>query len=252
MQHVSPRLRHQPRWRSAAMWRVILTFILPLLSSALLALPAYLLGIRGLTLSILVYVGQGLGTLALAWRWFSLRACGLTQVGNWQGWAWASGWLGVRVLLFVLLIPITAVRLDSIVIGYTLYFVFCNALVEEWHFRGVLDYSLQHSGRTRSPLWAAVVGAMLFALLHSRDTAWLWLPVLIADALAWATLRWRAASIYPAVVAHGLLNAVTIMLLVTPANLPDVNAWVYLSFVIICDGILVYLRLPRSSPLEAV
>jgi membrane protease YdiL (CAAX protease family) len=83
-------------------------------------------------------------------------------------------------------------------------------LVEEVLFRGLLLSALLHRlGRGR----AIALSALAFGLVHLPDLNYLWYAVpnlvLLGVALAW--LRLRAASLWPAVLAHGVNNLIAVL-----------------------------------------
>lgn len=83
-------------------------------------------------------------------------------------------------------------------------------LVEEVLFRGLLLSTLLHRLRRG---WAIGLSALLFGLVHLPDLNYLWYAVpnlvLLGAALAW--LRLRAASLWPAVLAHGVNNLLAVL-----------------------------------------
>lgn len=83
-------------------------------------------------------------------------------------------------------------------------------LVEEVLFRGLLLSALLHRlGRG----WAIALSALAFGLVHLPDLNYLWYAVpnliLLGVALAW--LRLHAASLWPAVLAHGINNLIAVL-----------------------------------------
>lgn len=83
-------------------------------------------------------------------------------------------------------------------------------LVEEVLFRGLLLSALLHRlGRG----WAIALSALLFGLVHLPDLNYLWyaVPNLVLLGLALAWLRLRAASLWPAVLAHGINNLIAVL-----------------------------------------
>ncbi|HEY9131772.1 MAG TPA: type II CAAX endopeptidase family protein [Dyella sp.] len=83
-------------------------------------------------------------------------------------------------------------------------------LVEEVLFRGVL---LSAWLRRLPVAWAVAATATLFALVHLPDLKYLWygLPNLAMLGAAFAWLRLRSGSLWPAVVAHGMNNLVSLL-----------------------------------------
>jgi uncharacterized protein len=78
-------------------------------------------------------------------------------------------------------------------------------MIEELLFRGVLLSALMHRLSTR---WSVVICASLFGVVHlaGLDFQWYAIPnlVLLAGVLCW--LRLKSASLWPAVIAHGIYN----------------------------------------------
>jgi membrane protease YdiL (CAAX protease family) len=90
-------------------------------------------------------------------------------------------------------------------------------ICEEILFRGVLARSLA----TRLPIWAAVgLSAALFSAYHLSLVQ---APATFTLGLAFAFLAIRADSIAPTVLAHGLNNAIAV--LITRDDLPGVASW---------------------------
>lgn len=83
-------------------------------------------------------------------------------------------------------------------------------LVEELLFRGVL---LSAVSRRVGSAGAIVITALLFAVVHLPDLSFLWyaVPNLVLLGLALGWLRVQSASIWPAVLAHGLNNALAVV-----------------------------------------
>lgn len=83
-------------------------------------------------------------------------------------------------------------------------------LVEELLFRGVLlSASLRYA-----PAWVGMfITAALFACVHLPDLGFLWyaLPNLLLLGVTLAWLRLRSGSIWPAVLAHGVNNALAVV-----------------------------------------
>ncbi len=83
-------------------------------------------------------------------------------------------------------------------------------LVEELLFRGVLLSALL---RHMHPIWAILLSAATFALVHLPGLNFLWyaLPNLALVGLGAAWLRLRAGSIWPAVLLHGVNNLIAVL-----------------------------------------
>jgi membrane protease YdiL (CAAX protease family) len=97
------------------------------------------------------------------------------------------------------------------------FFVACVVapLVEETMFRGVLYRHLREAGARRRPavgvLVSALVVSFVFAVIHPQGL--LAVPPLMSLAMAFALMREWRVSLLPAMVAHGLNNAVATLLL---------------------------------------
>ncbi len=95
-------------------------------------------------------------------------------------------------------------------IPLALVVVSVGPLVEELLFRGLLLSSLLRHMR---PAWAVGLSSLLFAAVHLPDLGYLWYAVpnlaLLAAVLAW--LRLRSGSLWPAVLAHGVNNALAVV-----------------------------------------
>lgn len=78
-------------------------------------------------------------------------------------------------------------------------------ITEELLFRGLLLSALL---RRMRPLAAVLVSALVFALAHLPDLHWLWygVPNLALLGIAFAWLRLRSGSLWPAIVAHACNN----------------------------------------------
>lgn len=89
-------------------------------------------------------------------------------------------------------------------------------LVEELLFRGVLLSALL---RRLRPLAAVVLSALVFALAHLPDLHWLWygLPDLALLGIAFAWLRLRSGSLWPAILAHACNNLLVMAAMFTAA-----------------------------------
>jgi len=78
-------------------------------------------------------------------------------------------------------------------------------MIEELLFRGVLLSTLMHRFSTR---WSVVICSTLFGVVHlgGLDFQWYAIPnlILLAAVLCW--LRLKSASLWPAVIAHGVYN----------------------------------------------
>jgi uncharacterized protein len=78
-------------------------------------------------------------------------------------------------------------------------------IIEELMFRGVLLSALMHRLSTR---WSVIICAALFGAVHlgGLDFQWYAVPNLIVLAVALCWLRLKSASLWPAILAHGIYN----------------------------------------------
>lgn len=177
-------------------------------------------------LTIVVLVGAALPTLWLAHRlwptwWRHAKPPGL-------GFAHPTrvAWLALAVALgFVL--PLAAGRLTELLAhghavpqdvkqlgaaadtawrtALAVVVVTLGPLTEELLFRGALLSALL---RHQRPFAAVLVSALAFALAHLPDLHWLWygVPNLVLLGIAFAWLRLRSGSLWPAIIAHACNN----------------------------------------------
>jgi membrane protease YdiL (CAAX protease family) len=96
------------------------------------------------------------------------------------------------------------------VLGSILALAVAPACGEELTFRGALLGALS---KVTGPRGAVVVSAVLFGLIHIQPGGYR-VPFAILLGLALGTLRLRTGSVVPGMIAHGVLNATTI--LITP------------------------------------
>jgi uncharacterized protein len=91
-------------------------------------------------------------------------------------------------------------RLSLAIIAVTV-----GPIIEELMFRGVLLSALMHRLSTR---WSVVICAVLFGAVHlgGLDFQWYAVPNLILLAVALCWLRLKSASLWPAILAHGVYN----------------------------------------------
>lgn len=78
-------------------------------------------------------------------------------------------------------------------------------IIEELMFRGVLLSALMHRLSTR---WSVLICAVLFGAVHlgGLDFQWYAVPNLILLAVALCWLRLKSASLWPAILTHGVYN----------------------------------------------
>jgi len=86
------------------------------------------------------------------------------------------------------------------------------AFAEEMLFRGVLQRSLEHF---REPAIAIVLSSVLFSIIHFNP--WAALQIMFLG-LFLGYLAWKANSIFPAIVLHGINNLLSIILINIPEN----------------------------------
>ncbi|QIN79207.1 CPBP family intramembrane metalloprotease [Rubrobacter marinus] len=168
---------------------------------------------------------EGEQTLALFWStenffWFAvaLLAVGLLAWAGWlreAGFGWPRRWRNARLLALPLLVGVLAlsdgVRVPGVWIFLaTLATVLVAVFGEEALFRGLMLRVLAPSGLLR-----AVVATSLLAGALTLGVSVLtgpWPEAVQATALAtcggftYAALRWRTASLWPAVLAHALIS----------------------------------------------
>jgi membrane protease YdiL (CAAX protease family) len=93
-------------------------------------------------------------------------------------------------------------------------------LVEETMFRGVLYRHLREAsagaGRVGSVIFSVAVASFVFAVIHPQGL--LFVPVLMALATAFALAREWRGTLVPPMIAHGITNGMTMLLLLTAAG----------------------------------
>ena len=104
-------------------------------------------------------------------------------------------------------------QIDSIMDGIILIVsgVIFAALTEEMLFRGVLQKSLEHF---REPATAIVLSSVFFAIIHFNP--WAALQIMLLG-LFLGYLAWKANSVFPAIILHGINNLLSMILI----NLPE-------------------------------
>jgi len=225
--------------------RLVGAFFLPLCMAGAIALPLFLLGVRGTAFSIGVDAGLLAGSLGLIVPWYDLRSCGLRWPRA-SALAWPAAFVGLRTATWLLMVPITELRHDgALLLASLLYFVLVAATTEEVFFRGLLlRASLDLTGRI---VPALLISAALFGLVHVNQL--LFVPIFVADGCALGAIRIRTGSLVPAVLGHGLLNFLTATLLIGSATVSDQRALLYVALVVVVDLVMVVscLMLRRSS-----
>lgn len=150
----------------------------------------------------------GLGLTRPGRPWFYLAAVILGLALPVAG-GWLTRWLaqGHQVTQDVKQVGGAASMLLRVPLA--LVVVSLGPLVEELLFRGALLSALL---RRTSVGWSVAISSLLFACVHLPDLGFLWYAVpnlaLLAAALAW--LRLRSGSLWPAVLAHGVNNALAV------------------------------------------
>ena len=85
------------------------------------------------------------------------------------------------------------------------------AITEEMLFRGVLQKSIEHF---REPALAIVLSSVFFAIIHFNP--WAALQIMLLG-LFLGYMAWKANSVYPAIILHGINNLFSMILM----NLPE-------------------------------
>ncbi len=115
-------------------------------------------------------------------------------------WVIHGGW-GVRVQLLI----------DACVVA---------PLVEETMFRGVLYRHLREASARAAPaasvLFSTAIASFLFAIIHPQG--WVFVPVLGALAVAFTLAREWRGTLIPPMIAHGINNGMTLLLLLVTAG----------------------------------
>ncbi|WP_072924672.1 CPBP family intramembrane glutamic endopeptidase [Microcystis aeruginosa] len=227
--------------------RITALFFFPLFGSAILALPAYLLQADNQISSLLIYGGQLLVSLYLIYRWYSFKDCGLGGIPQLSSFLWAFSFLALRSLTWVIFLPYrVSLPKWEILIPDLLFFLFVNGATEEIHFRGLL-----YSGTLKEisrPVVAAAISSFLFGLLHLSLGQPSWIPLFIADGLAWCAIRMRTNSVYPAILSHGLQNLLFTDILLVPQDLSPSTEIIYTVTAIAVD--LVFFQLVGCKNLK--
>ncbi|MBE1160041.1 CPBP family intramembrane glutamic endopeptidase [Dyella acidiphila] len=169
--------------------------------------------------------------IALLMLWFVRRHWPLLWTGRRPpGFGWSApssaNWYLVALLIGLAMPPIGAVLTQLLAHGHQvtqnveelsrqvsgslrlplgIVAVTVGPMIEELMFRGVLLSALMHR---LSMLWSVVLCSCLFGAVHlaGLDFQWYAVPnlILLAAVLCW--LRLKSASLWPAVIAHGVYN----------------------------------------------
>jgi membrane protease YdiL (CAAX protease family) len=214
--------------------RLLAVLVIPLAAGGLAMLAAQLLGVTGRGRSVAFYGVQLVVAGALAQRVYGLRAVGLGRPPGPAAWAWAAALVGLRLVPWLALIPLTGWTRDlQLLLPALAYFLLFNAAAEELLFRGLLYQAILGLGA--SLLVAAAASSVVFALLHLNSAGLLFLPVFAADGLAFCALRVRARSLYAPIAAHAALNFTTAAVLVSSRVVSDATAVAYVVLVVAVD-----------------
>lgn len=187
---------------------------------------------------------------------FALRArC------SWRDISWAAGYVLLRVLLFLLIVPSVHLQTNGLLlVEQLIFFLLFVAPGEELYFRSFLFSWMQKMFLARMTSWdslwrAIVISSFLFALVHFSAylTGWLWLPFYLCDGMVFCILRVKSRSILVPILAHGILDFFTAAALVSPVSVSDRVALLYQLAGISLDLFycLVLLRRHRRSIVEA-
>ncbi len=213
--------------------RLIAVVGIPLAAGALAMLLAQVVGVGGRGRSVAFYGVQLVAAVVVAQRTFGLRAIGLARLPRPAEMGWPAALVAVRLVPWLLLIPLQGVTRDPLVLLSALaYFLLFNAAAEEVLFRGLLLQGILGLGA--GALVAASAASLVFALFHLGGGL-LFLPVFAADGLAFCALRLRANNLYSPIAAHAALNFTTAAVLVSATTVSDMRAIDYVALVVAID-----------------
>lgn len=236
MSEVSVPIRDVPllgRPKLRAWLRLVAVVTIPLAAGALAMLLAQLVGVSGRGRSVAFYGVQLFTALVVAQRTFGMRAIGLGRVPGLAAMGWPAALVGVRLVPWLLLIPLQGLtRAPLVLLSALAYFLLFNAAAEEVLFRGLLLQGILGLGA--GVLTAALISSSVFALFHF-GSGLLFLPVFAADGLAFCALRLRTNSLYPPIAAHAALNFTTATLLISANVVSDARAIDYVALVVAID-----------------
>lgn len=114
------------------------------------------------------------------------------------------------------------------------------ALVEEFAFRGMILGALRKFG----DIPAILVSAILFALLHGN---FIQIPFALIIGIALGFIVVISDSIWPAIIAHFINNAFSVLVNALPENDKSVNLALLLMFLLFVLGILSFIILKRKN-----
>lgn len=228
-----PRAALLARPKVRAWVRLVGVLAIPLIAGGLAMELAQLAGVTGRGRSVAFYGVQLIAAVVVAQRTFGLRAIGLTQLPRLTDVGWSGALVGVRLVPWLLLIPLQGVTHDPLaLVSAFAYFLLFNAAAEEVLFRGLLLQGILALGA--GVLVGAIAASVVFALFHF-GSGLLFLPVFAADGLAFCALRLRTNSLYPPIAAHAALNFTTAALLVSASVISDARAIDYVALVVAID-----------------
>lgn len=175
------------------------------------------------------FLGEALllaGTLAIVALSGWWRQSGLTAI--WQSQGWVLILAGLLFLEYLLTTPVLIAHAKWSILAQALLLVALVGFNEESLMRGVVLHGLS----PRGPLFAGLVSAAIFGLLHLGNLLSIHQPSAVALqafnaanlGLLFAALRLRMASLWPVIAAHALWDLPGILLGYPMANPPPVGA----------------------------
>ena len=206
------------------------------------------------------------GLLVLIWRLGGLEGAGVARPGGWTVWLLALAvtlYMGAATLhaFYGRLLPDLPRLLRLPGAGGAVAVAAFVGLAEELLFRGlVLWILLRVWGGTRAGVAGAVaLAAVLFAVMHGSQVWTSGLPRAAAGylvlqtllmALWWGALVVYGGSLWPAVLAHAAVNALTALQgLAGPMAVPEVQGYRQLLFLSLPAGVAAFLLLLWRAPL---
>jgi membrane protease YdiL (CAAX protease family) len=222
-------------------------FLTPILGGMTLALPAYLLKATDLYISSFIYLGELLTSLYIICRSYGLFYCGLGKTLSISKFFWIFYFLVIRLIPWLILLPIKfkVPELKFITLEI-IYYVFINATAEEIYFRGLLYSGI--SKELSRVVISAIISSVLFGIVHLSLGEPTWIPIFIADGLAFCAIRIRTNSIVPSILSHGLLNLILTDFFIVSPTLSDTTALIYSIATIAIDLMFFSLVLYKYQP----
>ena len=220
--------------RGKAAGRLAIAVFVPLTGGAVALLVASSLGIHGRWQSAFFYAAQlGVG-LVVAMRLYGLDGVGLGGLPRPQDLVSSVAFVALRLIPWFALVPVVGLQLKPLVLIPALaYFLFLNAAAEELLLRGLVFKAALGLGA--GVALAAIASSVGFGLLHVMSSGLVFIPVFVADGLAFCALRIRSGSLYPPIAAHALLNFATGALLISNRVISDRAAVTYVVAVVVVD-----------------